>query len=129
MARSRLSWSDQQVDDAVAALLRTGVHLAAAVVLLGGLVYLARHGGERPHYGVFHGEPSDLRTMGGILGDAASFSGRGIVQLGLVLLIATPVARVALSLLAFGLQRDWTYVLLTAVVLALLLASLGGHVP
>ena len=45
---------------------------------------------------------------------------------GLLLLIATPVARVALSLVAFVLQRDRLYVGITAFVLALLLASLVG---
>jgi uncharacterized membrane protein len=57
-----------------------------------------------------------------------AFRGRGLIQLGLLLLIATPVARVAFSLLAFVLQRDRTYVMLTAFVLLLLLASLAGIV-
>ena len=48
----------------------------------------------------------------------------GIVQLGLVLLIATPVARVALTLGAFLLQRDRLYVVLTTIVLVLLLFGL-----
>jgi uncharacterized membrane protein len=50
------------------------------------------------------------------------------VQLGVLLLIATPVARVAFSALAFARQRDYTYVALTLFVLAVLLCSLfvGG---
>jgi len=122
-------WSDDRVEAIVAKLLRFGVQLAASVVLLGGIVFLWRHGGEAPHYGVFHGEPGDLRGVSGIMGRAAMLSGRGIIQLGVLLLIATPVARVVFSLAAFALQRDRTYVVVTSIVLALLLASLTGHTP
>jgi uncharacterized membrane protein len=113
----------------VAVLLRLGVNLAAAIVLLGGVVFLVRHGHELPHYEVFRGEPTDLRTIGGIVRDAAAFSGRGLIQLGLLVLMATPVARVALSLVVFSLQRDRTYVVVTLIVLALLLLSLTGQAP
>jgi uncharacterized membrane protein len=51
------------------------------------------------------------------------------VQLGLVLLIATPVARVAMSLVAFILQRDRVYVVVTLIVLAVLIFSLTGGIP
>jgi uncharacterized membrane protein len=47
-----------------------------------------------------------------------------VIQLGLILLIATPVARVALSLLAFAVQKDKMYVVVTAIVLGLLVYSL-----
>jgi uncharacterized membrane protein len=121
--------AERGVARALATLLRTGVILAAAIVVIGGAVYLARHGGERPHYGVFRGEPSDLRSLAGILGDAAAASGRGLIQLGLVVLIATPVGRVAFAAAAFALQRDRTYVVVTLAVLGLLLLSLTGHTP
>jgi uncharacterized membrane protein len=123
------AWTEERVEATVARLLRAGVSVSAAVVLVGGSLYLARHGFERPHYGVFLGEPSDLRSVAGILRDAAAFSGRGWIQLGLLLLIATPVARVAFSVAAFVFQRDTTYVFVTLLVLALLALSLTGHTP
>ena len=49
-----------------------------------------------------------------------------MIQLGLLLLIATPVARVAFSLVAFIRQRDRTYIVITTIVLGLLLYSLMG---
>lgn len=107
-------------------LLRLGVAAAAALVLLGGVLYLARHGGEAPAYHVFHGEPSQFRTVGGIAGAAATLSGRGIIQLGLLLLVATPIARVALAALGFALERDRVYVAVSLTVLATLLFSLAG---
>ncbi len=61
--------------------------------------------------------------------EARSFSGRGIIQLGLLLLVATPVARVIFSVAAFALQQDWIYVVITLIVLAVLGFSLLGGAP
>jgi uncharacterized membrane protein len=105
-------------------LLRAGVLLAASVVLLGGVLYLGRHGGERADRKAFHGEPPGLRNPSGIVKNALNLSGRGIIQFGLLLLVATPVARVAFSVFGFLRERDFTYVALTLVVLAVLLFSL-----
>ena len=129
MTGPRPAWTEQRLQLMVSFLLRFGVNLAAVVVVLGGLVFLLGHGRELPHYEVFRGEPTDLRTMDGILRDAAALSGRGLIQLGLLVLIATPVARVALSLVVFAFQRDRTYVVVTLIVLTLLLLSLTGHTP
>jgi uncharacterized membrane protein len=124
--RQRNVLSDQQVEEIIGDLLRAGVIIAASVVSLGGIVYLVRHGAETPNYRVFLGEPADLRGVSGIIADARSFSGRGIIQLGLLLLVATPVARVIFSVAAFALQSDWTYVVITLIVLAALGYSLLG---
>jgi uncharacterized membrane protein len=117
---------DARVQRAVGTLLQAGVLLAATVVLVGGVLYLLRHGGSVPDYHVFHGEPLDLRGYATILRDAFSGSGRGIVQLGLLILVATPVARVAFTAVAFAFERDRVYVLVALLVLALLLKSLAG---
>jgi len=74
-------------------------------------------------------EPADLRSLGAIVRSALALRSPAIIQLGLVLLIATPVARVAMSLVAFILQRDRVYVVVTSIVLALLIFSLTGGVP
>jgi uncharacterized membrane protein len=122
-------WPDQYVDELIGNLLRVGVTLAAAVVLFGGTVYLFRHGLAAPHYQVFVGEPADLRSVSGIVRDALAFRGRGLIQLGLLLLIATPVARVAFSVAAFAMQRDRLYAVVALIVLAVLMYSLmGGRV-
>ncbi len=126
MAYSNHAWTDEQVEQIVGTLLRSGVIIAALVVLVGGIFYLIRYGGTFPDYRVFRGEPQDLRSLSGIVADAFSFRLRGIVQLGLLLLIATPVARVVFSVVAFALQRDRTYVLVTLIVLGVLMYSLVG---
>jgi uncharacterized membrane protein len=92
-------------------------------------MYLARHGSTIPDYRVFRGEPSDLRTVSGIVTGAISWHSRGLILFGLLLLIATPVARVAFSVVAFALLRDRTYVVVTLIVLAVLLCSLTRAGP
>ncbi len=118
--------TDQGIDEIMGKLLRTGVILSAIFVLAGGALYLMRHGTPVTDYHVFQGEPAELRTITGIFHEALALRGRGLIQLGLLLLIATPIARVAFSLLAFLYERDWTYVLVTLIVLGLLFYSLFG---
>src|SRR6202045_1127969 len=98
--------------------------MAAAVVAMGGVMYLAKYGATPVHYHTFRGVPDDLRSPLGIVVDALALSSRGVIQLGLLLLVATPVARVIFSVFAFARQRDFTYVVLTLIVLGVLLYSL-----
>ncbi len=120
------AWTDKKIEDIVGNLLRAGVLLAAFVVLLGAAVYLVRHGRSVADYRIFRGEPLELRTIRGIFKEAFSLQGKGIIQLGLLLLIATPVARVAFSVWGFAEERDGMYVTITLIVLAVLLYSLVG---
>ena len=107
-------------------LLRAGVLFSAAVVLCGAGIYLSRHAHEPANYRVFRGEPSDFRTIPGVLRSVMDGRGRGLIQLGLLLLIATPIARVAFSIAGFAIERDHLYVSFTVVVLIILLYSLLG---
>lgn len=120
--------ADQRMEVLIGNLLQTGVLLAAGIVLVGGGIYLARHGRELPDFRVFHGQPIELRTVPGIIHAATELGGRGLIQLGFLVLIATPVLRVFVSGIAFARQRDWLYVAVVSIVLAVLLYSLfsGG---
>ena len=124
MDTNERAWSDEQFDVVLAHVLRSGVLLSAAIVAFGAVVFLVRHGFERPMYHVFRGEPQPFRSVNGIFGMARDLSGRGLVQLGLLFLIATPVARVVFSIVGFVRQRDWLYVGVTTIVLVLLAYSL-----
>ena len=116
--------SDERMEQMVGRLLQLGVLLAAFVVIIGALLLLVRHGSEVPNFRTFDSEPGPLKSVGGIFGGAMAGDSRAIIQLGLVLLIATPVARVAITLVAFVLKRDRLYVGVTCLVLALLLYGL-----
>ena len=120
------SWNDDRVEKIMGNLLRAGVILAAAVVLLGGVFYILRHGTSQPVYQIFRGEPAELRNISGIVEGASTLRGRGVIQLGLLLLIATPIARVAFSVYAFTRQRDRLYIVVTLIVLTALLYGLTG---
>ena len=126
MPESKAPWSDEQVEKIVGNLLRSGVIAAAIVVLAGGIIYLIRYGGNLPDYSIFKGEPAEFRSMEGIIKAAFALRSRGLIQLGLLLLVATPVARVAFSIFAFALQRDRIYVVITLIVLGVLIYSLAG---
>jgi uncharacterized membrane protein len=120
------SWTDQRIENVLGNLLRAGVLLSAFVVAIGGVIYLARHGHSPVDFRVFRGEPADLRNVRGIIGEAVALQGRGIIQLGLLLLLATPVARVAFSIFGFAQERDRMYVVFTVIVFSILLYSLLG---
>jgi uncharacterized membrane protein len=114
------------MDVVIGNLLRSGVVLSALIVLFGAVIYLLRHGHSPTQYRVFRGEPSDLRSVRGILRDALALRGRGIIQLGLLFLIATPVARVAFSIFGFAEEHDRMYVVIASIVLLVLAYSLIG---
>jgi len=128
LSRKR-SWTDQQVEQMVGNLLRAGVMLSACVVASGAVVYLARHGDEQPHYKTFQSEPKTLHSVPLTIHDALAGHGRGIIQLGLLLLIATPIARVVMSAFAFSRQQDWLYVTVSLIVLTFLTFGLLGLTP
>lgn len=120
--------TDEQVDKIIGNILRIAVIISAMIVLAGGILYLIQNGGNTPEYHVFKGEPKSLRTISGILNELVIWDGLGIIQIGLLLLIATPVTRVTFSVFAFVLQRDSTYVVVTLIVLTVLIYSiLGGR--
>lgn len=108
-------------------MLRAGVLGSATLVALGGALYLMQHGNEPSDHRKFQGVAPELRGFGGILQGCIREQGRALIQLGLVLLILTPVARVGFSVAAFRLERDWTYVATTLIVLAILIYSLTGR--
>ncbi|HKD65013.1 MAG TPA: DUF1634 domain-containing protein [Candidatus Acidoferrales bacterium] len=116
--------SDKRAEEIIGNLLRTGVSIAAIVVFAAGIPYLIQHGAAKSGDHTFQGEPSQLRHISGIIKSSLAGDAAAIIQFGILILIATPVARVAFSVFAFVEERDWLYVIVTLIVLALLLFSL-----
>lgn len=119
-------WNDERVEKIISVLLRSGVMLSAAVVLAGGICFLYQNGDRQADYHAFRASVNTYRTVRAVLKATASGDCRAIMQLGLLLLIATPIARVAFSLVAFEMEHDRTYVALTSMVLLVLIYSLAG---
>src|SRR6478672_8973149 len=100
------AWTDKRIENTLGNLLRAGVVSSALIVFCGAVIYLARYGRAPADYHLFKGEPAELRRVPGIARDAVGLSGRGIIQLGFLFLIATPVARVIFSIWGFAAERD-----------------------
>jgi len=118
--------TDRTIENTVSLILRSGVLISGTVVFLGGLFFLARHGHERVEYHTFHAQRASERLVHHIIAGAVALRARSIIQLGVLLLVATPIARVAFSIVGFALERDRLYVVITSIVLAILLYSLIG---
>jgi len=128
-ASQRKAENNHRMEHAIGNLLRIGVITAAGIVAAGGVFYLVRHAGSVPRYALFQAEPAFLENVAGILTAAASLRSEAVIQLGLLILIAVPILRVLVSIVAFLWKRDWMYSVVTLLVLVVLLfALLGGMV-
>ena len=114
-------FDDRRMETIMGRLLQVGVLLASFVMLIGGFLYMRAHHGEVPNYRVFSSEPLRLRHFGGVAKGIQAGDPAAIIQLAVLLLIATPVARVVFALIAFLIERDKLFVLISALVLAVLL--------
>ncbi len=116
--------TDQEMDREMGSFLRAGVVTACGIMLVGAVLYLIRHGGEHSSYRTFHGQPAPLESVRGIVGQVREGSARGIIQLGVLAMIATPVMRVAFAVYGFARQKDRMFVGISLTVLALLACGL-----
>jgi uncharacterized membrane protein len=108
----------------VGLVLRGGVLLAAGITIAGAVPLLLVHGREYPSYHTFQGTDAPYKSLGVILRGSAQGHPLAIVALGMVVLIATPISRVLLTLVGFLVERDRVYAALTSLVLLILLYSL-----
>lgn len=127
---SRKYWQDKDVEILMGTLLRFGVIFSGIVVIAGGLIYLVRHGHEAPSYRSFAGPNARWDNLPSIIKGVCEGHGKELIQLGVVMLIATPIARILFSVFAFLLEKDYLYTMITLIVLGVILVSmlsgLGG---
>lgn len=118
--------AEQRLEGVLARGLIAGIALSAAVTLVGAVMFLASHARDSVTLGTFKGQPDMLRSIPAVARGVVAGDARAVIQFGVVLLIATPIARVFFSLLVFAVQRDRLYVVISAGVLALLLLGFLG---
>jgi uncharacterized membrane protein len=117
----------RQVELIISNLLRLGVATSLALVITGVVLVFMHHPG-------YFSSPDDLQrltqpgaafphTWSGVMAGIADFRGQAIIMAGLLVLIATPILRVAVSILAFLHQNDRTFAFITLAVLCLLILS------
>jgi uncharacterized membrane protein len=128
---SKEFWAERDMELFIGKLLRYGVMLACGITLFGGLVYLIQnHGCSMEHYKPtpdgqpFPGVAHYLRELSTIFPRLSDFDGAAIIQLGVCVLIATPIFRVAFSVIAFLIEKDYLYVVITLIVLAIIMANI-----
>jgi len=101
--------------------------LSSAIVTgLGGLLYIFTADRQLPPYHIFHDVPIRYKTIHGIINGLRQFDSLAIIQFGVLLLLATPIARVAFSIFAFLLEKDYLYVVITILVLGIICYSIIG---
>lgn len=123
------TFQDRDLQTFVGNLLRFGVIIAMVIVVAGMVLYLFAHGREQADYGTFRED--------GIFRAAAFWQGlksgdsEAIMQLGVILLITTPIARVLFTMIGFWLEKDRLYTLIAFIVLCIIAYSLlfgvSGH--
>ena len=121
--------TDKQMEISIGRMLRVGVTISASIVFLGGLLYLRKPWGAAPDYSHFVAERESLPGIVGVLQGVTHLKAESIIQLGILLLIATPITRVVFCVAGFARQKDRLYVLISTTVLVILIYSMfqGGR--
>lgn len=125
-------WRQHDIDLIIGKLLRYGCYTACLIALLGGVMYMLQGGKQMSDYlsledsvaDSFSGVALYLRELNTILPAILRLDGAAVIQLGVIVLIATPILRIAFSVFAFLLEKDYLYVGITLVVLSIIIANM-----
>ncbi|MDR2425458.1 MAG: DUF1634 domain-containing protein [Prevotellaceae bacterium] len=120
---------EKDADLHIGKLLRRGMLLACGTSIFGGVVYLFQHSGTTVDYSPVSGSEAfgvadSLRSISGIFDGILKFNGASIIQLGVVILIATPILRIVFSSITFIIEKDWLYVAITITVLTIIFLNM-----
>jgi len=119
--------ADLDMEQIIGIQLRYGVVIASLIVLIGGLVYLHQTGSSAvPHYHSFIGTKAGFTTIDEIFKGVYAINAKGIIELGVIVLIATPIFRIAFSLVGFIIEKDKLYIGITLIVLTVMMLSIFG---
>ncbi|MBI3536592.1 MAG: DUF1634 domain-containing protein [Chloroflexi bacterium] len=120
-----------QIELLIARLYLVGVIVSFLIVAIGvgALMITGQTGYSQSRFDdlnsmlTFRATPAFPNSLGDVFYGVAAFKPFAIISLGLLVLIAIPVVRVAVTVIIFARQRDWLYALITIFVLAMLLLS------
>jgi len=111
------------IADVISRVLRYGVVISAVIIIAGLLLLLAANGSSDATP-MLNFNLRQVPTLGTFLSGLASLQPYSVIELGAMVLIATPVSRVLISVFLFAAQKDRLYTMITLTVLALLLFSM-----
>lgn len=121
---SRKFWEERDVELYIGKLLRYGVILSSIITITGGIIYISQHPDQQLNFKTFVGAPNYLRELTTLLPAVIKFDGMAIIQLGVAVLIATPILRIAFSIVAFAIEKDRMYIVITCIVLAIIVSNM-----
>ena len=118
--------NDKDIQVILGTLLRAGVIISMSIVLIGGALFLIHNKGGITDYKVFKPELAKFSSIAEIFKGVLTFHGDAIVQFGILMLIFTPIARIVFAIFSFLIERDYLYVLIGFIILAIITISLNG---
>ena len=117
----RKEFTDLDLNRSVGNLLRLGVILSVTTSLIG-FIKLYLEGFEMPKNYDQLGIPSE-NVWQSFWNSLKHFEGMGIIQLGILLLILTPLMRIIFALIGYLKEKDYTYVVISLIVLGIMFVS------
>ncbi len=117
---------DRDIQLTLGALLRVGIISSMSVVFVGALIYLFFHYRDLVNYAKFDPAQAPKGSIGEILSGLTTGNGESVIQMGILLLIFTPVLRILFSIFGFMIERDYLYVLIGVFVLTVILFGLSN---
>lgn len=117
------NFTDLDLNRSVGNLLRLGVILSVATSLIG-FIKLFTEGFEMPkkYTNLVVGTSSE-KVWGQFWDSLSKGEGMGIIQLGILLLIFTPLMRIVFALIGYLKEKDYVYVVISSIVLAIMTVS------
>lgn len=112
----------RKIETIMSVILSIGLMISVGFVILGGAIYLFKHAHENIHFDAVNPVYSTNPQL--ILENALYFSPFGIIQLGLLILVLTQIARVGLLVWFYGVIRDYWFFFISLFVLIVLIGSI-----
>jgi uncharacterized membrane protein len=114
--------STKEMQNTISLILLSGTLLSAALVIIGGIMYLSEHGSQIMPFELLQTDmvPTSMKQVWQF---ALSFSSLAIIELGLLLLVATQMVRVALLCWFYAMQKDLAFLFISLFVLVILIYS------
>ncbi len=108
------------MNNAISYVLRIGVVLSVLLALTGAILLFADNGSNGFALSQIASATTGINSSGftvpEIIGGLFTYQGVDFILLGLIVLMATPVARVFLSIFAFLYNKNWIYAVITLIV-------------
>jgi len=117
-----MNLNTDKIERAIGVLLLIGTTLSAALVLCGGMMYLWQHGGENMQTELLISDnySVNIRQIWRI---AISMTPLGIIEVGLIVLVATQILRVGLLVWFYTVMRDFRFTIISLFIFVILVYS------